>query len=110
MALTVGALAAVTACGGSPEPGASSEPGTGALGGSPSSAATTAATTVVTTPAAAPTTNTANHSAGNPLACSQLPNAKVGTATIPLADYDPGAVTLVGGTYTDGIGRTIELQ
>jgi hypothetical protein len=100
-------LGALAGCGGkAPAPDAGDPGGEGELG------TATAAPTEVTTPPAPVTTtpsDTTDHPAGNPLACSQLPTARVGSASVPLADYGPGSVSLSAGAYDSPDGRHIRL-
>ena len=98
-------LGALAGCGGE-EPGRTD--GTGTLGEAPASASPSAAPSGGPT-ATAPPSDTTGHSAGNPLACRQLPDARVGSAGLPLADYAPGPVQLSGGRF-DGPGGLVELQ
>jgi hypothetical protein len=105
MVVTLLVLCGLAGCGGGDPSGTD---GTGTLGDAPASASATTSSTGVPT-AAAPPSDTTGHSAGNPLSCRQLPGALVGTAAIPLADYDPGTVQLSGGRF-DGPGGLVELQ
>ena len=98
-------LGALAGCGGEEPSGAD---GTGTLGEAPSSASASAAPSGGPT-ATAPPSDTTGHSAGNPLACRQLPDARVGSTGLPLADYDPGPVQLSGGRF-EGPGGLVELQ
>jgi hypothetical protein len=90
-------LGTVTACGG---PAPAPDGGTGEVG-------TVTMTPTVATSAPTPVA-TPSPATGPGVGCPQLRDLPVGTAAVPLADFEPGPVTLAGGTYSGG-GATITL-
>jgi hypothetical protein len=95
-------------CGGGGDSPAS---GSGTVGDAPPATASAGTEGGTATPAPGPTTtDTTGHAAGNPLACTQLATAQVGSAAKPLADFAPGPVTLAAGRFTGSDGTVVELQ
>jgi hypothetical protein len=102
------ALGVLAGCGGPATPADAGPGGEGVVGTADATAASATATpSAVPSPSSSDTTG---HSAGNPLACSQLPNARVGSAALPLADFEPITVQLSAGRYNGADGAAVELQ
>jgi hypothetical protein len=98
------ALGVLAGCGGSATPADGGPDGEGVMGTAGSTAASATAT-----PSPVPSPSSSD-SAGESLTCSQLASARVGSAAIPLADYEPVAVQLSAGRYNGADGAAVELQ